>query len=347
MKKKMILLLVLCMSMLSGCAGTAVVYYSDCTDPDGAVTSESTSAAAEGSVKTGLYIGTDLTDSQDGEAKYDVTIVAVTVDDDGVIDSCLIDSIAASVLFDENGVITSDLTGEVLSKNELGEDYGMKRYGGAKYEWNEQVAALAAYASGKTIAELKNGAIDASGKAADADLASTATIYLGGYVAGIEQAVSNAQHLGARKGDDLRLASISTLDGSKGADAENAGVAQLATDVTALTLDGDTITSCYIDSIQAKVEFDTGGALTSDLDAEVLTKNQMGEAYGMKQYAGSAYEWKEQAASFAAYVTGKTAAEVAGIAVDERTAPAEADLASSVTIAIGGFQALIAKAAQK
>ena len=127
MKKKMILLLVLCMSMLSGCAGTAVVYYSDCTDPDGAVTGESTSAAAEGAVKTGLYIGTDLTDSQDGEAKYDVTIVAVTVDDDGVIDSCVIDSIAASVLFDENGVITSDLTGEVLSKNELGEDYGMKR----------------------------------------------------------------------------------------------------------------------------------------------------------------------------------------------------------------------------
>ena len=82
-----------------------------------------------------------------------------------------------------------------------------------------------------------------------------------------------------------------------------------------------------------------------DLEAP-LTKNQLGENYGMKLYAGSAYEWNEQAAAFAAYVTGKTAAEVAGIAVDEKTAPTDADLAATVTIAVGGFQALIAKAAQ-
>ena len=61
---------------------------------------------------------------------------------------------------------------------------------------------------------------------------------------------------------------------------------------------------------------------------------------------GATAEWNEQAASFASYVTGKTPAEVSGIAVDERTAPTDADLASSVTIAIAGFQALIAKAAQ-
>ena len=55
-------------------------------------------------------------------------------------------------------------------------------------------------------------------------------------------------------------------------------------------------------------------------------------------------EWYEQAASFASYITGKTAADVAGIAVDEKTATTDADLAASVTIKIGGFQALIAKA---
>ncbi len=64
----------------------------------------------------------------------------------------------------------------------------------------------------------------------------------------------------------------------------------------------------------------------------------------MKAYAGSQYEWNEQAANFAAYVTGKTAADVSGIAVTEGK-PADADLAAGVTIAIGGFQALIAKAA--
>ena len=78
-----------------------------------------------------------------------------------------------------------------------------------------------------------------------------------------------------------------------------------------------------------------------------LTKNELGEDYGMKAYAGSAYEWNEQAAAFAAYVTGKTLDEVKGIAVTESTAPADADLASTVTISIAGFQGLIEKAMQK
>ena len=66
----------------------------------------------------------------------------------------------------------------------------------------------------------------------------------------------------------------------------------------------------------------------------------------MVAWGGAIAEWDEQAASFASYVTGKTAADVAGIAVDEGTKPTDADLTGSVTIAIVGFQALIAKAAQ-
>ena len=64
----------------------------------------------------------------------------------------------------------------------------------------------------------------------------------------------------------------------------------------------------------------------------------------MVAWAGATAEWKAQAASVAAYDTGKTADEVMGIAVNEGTKPTDADLATSVTIAIGGFQALIAKA---
>ena len=65
----------------------------------------------------------------------------------------------------------------------------------------------------------------------------------------------------------------------------------------------------------------------------------------MKKYGNAKYEWNEQAASFAAYVTGKTAAEVAGIAVAEGK-PSDVDLSATVSIKIGGFQALIAKAMQ-
>lgn len=311
-----------------------------------------TDEAAEGALKTGLSVSVNIADSTSadaenaGNAKYDVTVVAVSVDEAGVIESCLIDSIPATVSFDTAGAITSDLTAEVLTKNELGENYGMKAYGGAAYEWNEQAAALADYAEGKTIDELKNGAIDETGMAKDADLASTATIYLGGYVSAIEAAVNQAQELGAQSGDELRLATISSLESSTSADAENAGLAQLDTDIAVLTLHEGVITSCYIDSVQAKINFSAEGEITSDLSAPVQTKNQLGENYGMKLYAGSAYEWNEQAAAFAEYVTGKTLEEVMGIAVSETTVPAEADLASTVTIAVGGFQNVIEKAAK-
>ena len=67
----------------------------------------------------------------------------------------------------------------------------------------------------------------------------------------------------------------------------------------------------------------------------------------MVSWGDAKYEWNAQAASFASYVTGKTAEQVANIAITETTKPANGtDLSSTVTIAIGGFQALIAKAMQ-
>ena len=135
------------------------------------------------------------------------------------------------------------------------------------------------------------------------------------------------------------------LSKSTAADAENAGNAQLDADTVALTLDGDTITSCVIDSLQAKGACDATGAITADTTAPVLTKNELGENYNMVAWGQAIAEWDVQAASFCQYVTGKTVADVAGIAVDEGTKPTDADLNTSVTIAIGGFQALIAKAA--
>ena len=187
-----------------------------------------------------------------------------------------------------------------------------------------------------------------TGKAKDGtDLQSSATIYLAGYVYAIEAAVANAQHLGAQAGDELVLTTINSVKSSTPADAENAGNAQLDADIAVLTRNNGVITSCYIDSLQAKIAFDAAGAVTTDLTVPVQTKNALGENYGMVAWGGAIAEWNEQAASFARYITGKTAADVAGIAITETTKPADGtDLASSVTISIGGFQALIAKAMQ-
>ena len=235
------------------------------------------------------------------------------------------------------------MTAPILTKNELGDAYGMVN-AGAVAEWHQQADALAQFAIGKTVAEFKSGAVDATGKApAGSDLASSATIYLGGYVAAVEVAVNNAKHLGAQGGDELRLAAMPSLKANN-ATAENVGAIELNCDVTALTVKDSVITSCYIDSLQAKVEFGTDGVITKGISNAVETKNQLGDRYGMVAWQGAIAEWYQQAASFASYITGKTAAQVAGIAVDAGTKPTDADLVSSVTIAIGGFQSLIAKA---
>ena len=362
MKKSMTLLLAvaLVMMLLAGCTGTTVVI-GECTCPPDSHSNTPVvdipavdSPVAEGAVKTGLAVVTSISDSTpatadaSGAAKYDITIAAVTVDDAGVITACTIDSVPATVEFDATGTITTDLAAEIRTKGEQGADYGMVAWGGAIAEWDEQVAALAQFAVGKTVEELKSGAIDETGKApAGSDLASSATIYLGGYVSAIEAAAANAQHLGAQAGDELVLATLNEVSSSTSATAEAEGLAQLDANIAVVTRKDGVITSCIIDAVQAKIAFDATGAITTDLTAPVATKNELGENYGMVAWGGAIAEWNEQAASFASYVTGKTAAEVAGIAVTETTKPADGtDLASSVTIAIGGFMALIAKAMQ-
>ena len=353
MKKTIALILTLTMltALLAGCTGITVVI-GECTCP----TEPDRYVPAEGALKTGLSVSVNIADSASataeakGAAKYDITLAAVTVDDNGVIVSCVIDSVPATVEFDTKGNIITDLTAAVQTKNELGENYGMKAWGGAVAEWDQQVAAVAKYAVGKTVEQLKNGDIDmTTGKAKDGtDLSSSATIYLAGYVYAIEAAVNNAKHMGAQAGDELVLATVNSIASSTSATAEKAGNAQLDSDIVALTTKDGKITSCYIDAVQAKIGFDATGTITTDLTAAVQTKNELGENYGMKAWGGAKAEWNEQAAAFAAYVTGKTAEEVAGIAITETTKPADGtDLASSVTISIGGFQALIAKALSK
>ena len=344
MKKIMIIIsLALCLSLLAGCAGTTVVY-TDCTceAPHGTVegTGATEAVVTEGAVKTGLAViasasTTAASDEAEGKASYDVSLVAVLVDDKGMIVDCIIDSIGADVTYDAAGAILSGADVEVLSKYELGDAYNMMLYtgGAAAGEWYQQADALANYAKGKTVEELKTGAVGETGYAQDADLATSATIYLGGYVAAVEAAVANARHLGAQAGDELKLASINSVTET----------GDLNCDVVAMTMNGGIITSCCIDSLQAEITINADGTASVD---NTLTKNQKGFDYGMVAYQVSTMEWFEQTENFCAYVAGKTPAHVAGIAVTETTAPAEADLATSVTIAIGGFQALIAKAAQ-
>lgn len=371
MKKTLALLLVAAMSvgMFAGCAGTAVVEVekkesetvgsvntetvadkADTEKKDEVVDGTASSTSEPRPVKTGLSVttslsGTDASADAEGTAQADITIVAVTVDADGVINSCVIDQIQGANTFSATGEITTEAT-EFLSKNELGADYGMVAWGGAIAEWDAQAAAVAEYVVGKTAEEVKGIAITEDGKAADADLASSATMAIAGFIEPIASAVENAVDLGAAHWDTLKLVSITTPQDNASATAEKAGTASVYTTVAAVTMHYDEITSCVIDAVQADVTFDTEGRITTDFTVPVLTKNEKGADYGMVTWAGAIAEWNEQAASFASYITGKTVSEVAAIAVDETEKTTDVDLLASVTIKIGDFKALIEKAGQ-
>ena len=230
MKKLLTIFLTLAMiaGLLPGCAGVPV-----------AVENVKEEVAASGdAVKTGLYVSAslsaeDATAEADGTTTTDISIIAVTVSASGVIESCSIDAIQGKVSFGADGTITSDL-GEVLSKNELGENYGMKAASPIGKEWNEQAAYIAEYAVGKTVEELKTKAIDESGMVKDADLASGATIYMGSFIWGIEAAVNNAEYLGAVKGDQLVLTAISNNAGSTSADGETVGKTSVVSNIAAM-----------------------------------------------------------------------------------------------------------------
>lgn len=348
MKKFISLTLALAMSMalLAGCSGQPATGQSG-NEPQPPDAPEGGSA-----VRTGLSITADVSASKDasaggdGQAQTDLTLVAVTVGEDGVIDDCVIDMIQAGIPFSADGMLTGDPTAAVLSKNELGRDYGMHKASSIGKEWNEQAAALADYAVGKTVEQLKGIAVNEKGAPADTDLASSVTISIGGFLAGIEDAVSKASHLGASQGDQLRLTAVTSLAGSRDAAAGEDGLVQVDATLAAVTLKDGVVTSCYLDAIQTDLKFTATGVITTDLADQPLTKNQLGDSYGMKQASSIGKEWYEQSAAFAAYVTGKTAGQISGLGVTEAGKASDADLVASVTVSIGDFQRAVLKALQ-
>lgn len=317
-----------------------------------ATTEAAGSESAGGALSTGYAAISSIEKSTDageadGLAEVDTMFAAVLVDGSGKIVDCKIDSIMTKVNFSKEGKVLADITAEVKSKNELGDDYGMRKASGIGKEWNEQAAGFAQYVIGKTADEVKGISVSADGVAADADLTATITVHIGDFIEVVEQAVANAESIGAQAGDKLGYGLVTNIGNSKDAAADAEGLAQAYSTYTVASFGADgKITSCAIDSSMVNVNFDTAGKITSDLTAaDFKTKNQLGEAYGMKKASGIGKEWNEQAASFASYAVGKTVSEITGLAIDpEEGAPEDADLKASVTIGIGDFQEGIAKA---
>ncbi len=324
-------------SVLTACAGNAAA--------------PSTSApAASGKVKTGMAILTTNTKStdagqKDGAAKTDSLVAAVMLNADGKILDCTLDTLQSTIEFSGEGKILTDLNTVFSSKQELKENYGMKGVSKIQKEWYEQANSFADYVIGKTVEEVKGIAVDDKGVATDAELTASVTVKIPDYIAAIEKAAASAVETAATAQDKLGLAMVNSIAKSKDA-GEQEGLAQTYTTYAAVTVGNDQkITSCVIDASQANVSFDAEGKITTDLFAAVETKNTLKEGYGMKGVSKIGKEWYEQAAAYAAYVIGKTADEISGIAVSESGKATDAELLAGVTVSIGDFIAVVAKAA--
>jgi hypothetical protein len=267
------------------------------------------------------------------------------VDKDGKIQKCVIDAVQAQINFDDKGTLVTPNTTQFKTKNELGDDYGLKKASSIGKEWYEQAAAFAKYVEGMTADEVKNIKVDDKNNATQADLKASVTISIGGFMDAIGKAVKSAQNVGAAAADKLSVGVVSTMLNSASATPTKAGLAEVDSTYTALTRDsGGKITGCVLDGTQSKISFTTAGKITTDLSATPQTKDEMGASYGLKKASGIGKEWNEQAQAFAKYVSGKTATEIAGIAVDGQGYALSSDIKSSVTINIGDFKAAIAKA---
>ena len=360
MKKAIALVMAACLAFgLVACGGASSTATSTSTASSAASTSEAASseaasseAATEAGVKTGMAIvsSTSVSDADadtDGKAQVDSTVAAVLVGEDGKIISCKLDVAQNKVAVKADG--SFDTTATFKSKQELKEDYNMKGASPIGKEWYEQANAFAEYVVGMTAEEVR--AIetnpDAHNGPVDADIAASCTMSVTAFIEAIAQATENAQALGAFADDTLALGLSTEFSSSAVQPADNEGEGLVQTDTTyaAVTTDAEgKITSSIWDCTQAKFDVTEAGEVTSKGD--IVSKQDQKEAYNMKGASGIGKEWYEQANAYAAWLAGKTAADVAAVETDAEghNGPTDADIAASCTMNVLDFNAAVEKA---
>ena len=148
---------------------------------------------------------------------------------------------------------------------------------------------------------------------------------------------------GSSAGVKTGLAIVSSTSPND-ASADGAGVAQVDSTAAAVLVDANgKIVACKLDVAQNKVPVAADG--TFDMNLTFQSKQELKEGYNMKGASPIGKEWYEQADAFAAYVIGKTAAEVEAIAVaGDHSGPDVADLAATCTMNVVDFKAAIVEA---
>lgn len=294
------------------------------------------------SYKIGSYALTDaFTPKDNGELTVNTTIVTVLLDAEGKVVNANID-VAQNKVSVVDGVAT--LPTDTPSKAEKGDAYGMKKQSAIGKEWYEQAEALAKIFVGKTAAEIAALEVNDKRTFADEDLASVVSIKVPVYIEATLKAIENAREV-AGEIAKIGAANTTAITDKAPADDKN-GTITINTYIGWVALDKDNkVLGAFIDTAQNQLNYTSAGYDAAN--APVESKQVLAGAYGMKEVSSIKKEWNEQADGLTAYLVGKSASDIATVAVDEKGKATDEQLLSTTTISITKYLELLTKAANQ
>ncbi len=288
----------------------------------------------------GVYTTSPSSTSADGDAngqgKVTTTAAALTVDKDGKVVACDLDTSDITVAFTSEGKgVAND---GFKTKAEQGKDYNMVAYGGATKEWYEQANAFETLIVGKTLDEIK--ALVAEGNKGTEEVVNAGcTIMINEFVSAIEKAFANLADSTATAAHSVKLG-VSTEQSLKDAVEDVIGYNQVETTIVAAAVDADgKMTAVASNCVQVQFSFNTAGETMGNVKTD---KREAGANYGMVAYGGAAKEWFEQADAFNATCIGKTAGDVNALMGADNYGNEDLK-AAGCTILVNGFVKAAAK----
>ena len=242
--------------------------------------------------------------------KPQVTWAKLTMNTNGTIEELKLDVLQSTIT---EGVFAWN----ELSKQELGDDYGMVERGGATYEWYEQANMITDFVIENGFEALETIEVEGS---LELDNVANVSITVDDYMVVLRDVYVAA---GERE--------AFPLDGEFTAfDIDYHRGAPMITSVT-VTIENGEITAYYIDALQSN---------GTTFAWNELTKKELGDDYGMVANGGAIAEWYEQAALIEAYWLENG---VKSVSTDEDTV---IDNVAGVTIKDGGYTELAAEAVE-
>lgn len=276
---------------------------------------------------------TDATIDKEGTGKLDVTVAAVTVDANGKIVACALDTASNTVKFTAEGKAVAN--SEFKTKYELGDNYNMVAYGQAAQEWYKQADAFEVLVAGKTLTEVK-ALLGEANKGTQDVVNAGCTIMVHEFIGAIEKAYNAAKDSNVTAENTLKV-TMATEQTCTDATEEKDGSNKVATTVFAAALDKDgKVVAAASDCVELAFSFTKAGASTLDTTKAVVSKKEAGTNYGMVAYGNAQKEWFEQAAAFDAACVGKTATEIAALMGADGKGVADLQ-AAGCTIYVSGF----------